>query len=192
MTYCHARDEDLAGRLKERDPHAMSELYDRYGRMVYRLIRRNISDESIAEDLTQETFLRIWNGIRSFDAQRGALPSWISVVSRNTAIDHLRSSSARQARTTVELQSVEGTRRLSTFEDWISNFDRVRAVRAASEKLTARQRLVLNLSYVEGMSHREIARSLNRPLGTIKTWLRTALQTLSVQLGPGSVRPTWC
>jgi RNA polymerase sigma-70 factor (ECF subfamily) len=172
----------------------MAELYDLHGRMVFRVIVRTVLDESIAEDLTQETFLRVWNGIRGFDEGRGTLGSWVTAVARNTAIDYLRSPRARHARTTVELKDVDGSRRFSSFEDWVLSIDRSRVLHKALEKLTASQRLVLNLSYVEGMSHAEIARSLNRPLGTIKTWVRTALRALSAQVSfpgdmlPGSVR----
>jgi RNA polymerase sigma-70 factor (ECF subfamily) len=160
----------------------MAELYDLYGRLVFRIILRTVLDESVAEDLTQDAFLRVWNGVRGFDEKRGALGSWITAVARNTAIDYLRSPRARNARTSVELKDVDGAVRSSTFEDWIVNFDRGRLLRGALEKLTASQRLVLTLSYVEGMSHAEIARSLNRPLGTVKTWVRTALRVLHAQL----------
>ena len=153
----------LAQRLRARDNHAMTELYERYGGLVFHIILRYVGDPGVAEDLAQETFLRIWNGARGFDESRGSLGSWISIVARNAAIDYLRSPSARAARTTVELNLAHRARRFSAFEDWILNFDRVRQLRAALEKLTDSQRLVLSLSYVEGMSHAEIARSLNRP-----------------------------
>ena len=177
-----AVESNLALRLKAREPQAMEELYDLYGRMVYRVILRTVLDENAAEDLTQDAFLRVWNGIRGFDEKRGALGSWIAAVARNTAIDYLRSPVARNARTKVELKDVDGSTRSSTFEDWILNFDRVKTLQGALEKLSSSQRLVLNLSYVEGMSHTEIARSLNKPLGTIKTWVRTGLRVLHAQL----------
>ena len=75
---------------------------------------------------------------------------------------------------------MDGNRRVSAFEDWVNTLDRARILRGAFEKLTASQCEVLNLAYVEGMSHAEIARSLNRPLG--KTWVRSALRVLSAQV----------
>jgi len=182
MNTCLAPEPDLVCRLKARDPQAMAELYDLYGRMVFRVILRTVCDETAAEDLTQDAFLRVWNGVRSFDDRRGAFGSWITAVARNTAIDYLRSPVARNSRTTVELKDVDGSRRFSAFEDWVNNLDRARILHGAFEKLTESQREVLNLAYVEGMSHAEIARSLNRPLGTIKTWVRSALRVLAAQV----------
>jgi RNA polymerase sigma-70 factor (ECF subfamily) len=81
-----ADDADLAGRLKARDPKAMSDLYDRYGRLAYSLIYRVVRNPSAAEDLLQETFMRVWNRVGSFDAERGR---WGPVLlARNRAIDY--------------------------------------------------------------------------------------------------------
>jgi RNA polymerase sigma-70 factor (ECF subfamily) len=157
----------------------MGDLYDLYARIVYRVILRTVSNQTLAEDLTQEAFLRVWNGVRGFDEKRGTLTSWINAVARNTAIDYLRSPAARNERTTVGLKDVEGSRRCSVAEDWLANLDRTRRLQTAFQKLTARQRLVIDMSYLEGMSHAEIARRLRRPLGTVKTWMRTALRAVA-------------
>ena len=63
----------LAARIKRRDPQAMADLYDRYGRLAYSLILRIVRDREMAEDLVQETFLRIWTRAQAFDSERGAL-----------------------------------------------------------------------------------------------------------------------
>src|SRR5216684_6190862 len=88
-------DSELAQRLKARDPKAMSDLYDRYGRLAYSLIYRVVRNPSAAEDLLQETFMRVWNRVGSFDAERGALGPWVLAVARNRAIDYLRSVDGR-------------------------------------------------------------------------------------------------
>src|SRR2546425_128142 len=75
-------DAGLARRLKNRDQHAMSDLYDRYGRLAYSLIFRIVRNTAIAEDLVQETFLRVWNRVHSFDSEKGALGPWILTVAR--------------------------------------------------------------------------------------------------------------
>src|ERR1700682_5183797 len=75
-----ADDADLVRRLKARDPKAMSDLYDRYGRLAYSLIPRVVRNPSAAEDLLQETFMRVWNRVGSFDAERGALGPWVLAV----------------------------------------------------------------------------------------------------------------
>src|SRR6187399_869412 len=87
----------LAERLRSRDPKVIGEIYDRYGRLVYSLIHRIVRDTGVAEDLTQETFLRIWNRAQAFDVEKGALGPWIITVARNRAIDYLRSSAGQNA-----------------------------------------------------------------------------------------------
>src|SRR5579864_3396474 len=104
--YVEGDDRDLAARLKQREPEAMADLYDRYGRLAYSLIYRVVRDIGVAEDLVQETFLRVWNRAQGFDAQRGALGPWLLAVARNRAIDYLRSASGRE-RNALELEEVD-------------------------------------------------------------------------------------
>ena len=73
----------------------MADLYDKYGRIVYALIYRIVRDTGVAEDLSQETFLRVWNRVQGFDHERGALGPWVLTVARNRAIDYLRSVDGR-------------------------------------------------------------------------------------------------
>src|SRR6266849_4855470 len=102
--YVKENDRALAERLKRREPQAMTELYDRYGRLAYSLTYRIVRDVGMAEDLVQETFLRVWNRAQGFDVERGALGPWLLAVARNCAIDYLRSSSGRMSRSAVEMQ----------------------------------------------------------------------------------------
>src|SRR5215467_1052016 len=90
-----ANDSELARRLQRREPHAMADLYDRFGRLAYSLIFSVVRDVGVAEDLVQETFLRVWNRAGGFDPDRGALGPWLLAVARNRAIDHVRSARAR-------------------------------------------------------------------------------------------------
>src|SRR5689334_420569 len=89
-------DRDLVERLQRRDPEALGELYDRYGRLVYSLILRVVRDGGTAEDLVQETFLRVWNRVRAFDSEKGAIGPWLLAVARNRAIDYIRSAGGRE------------------------------------------------------------------------------------------------
>ena len=99
-------DAELVERLRKRDPQALGELYDRYGRLTYSLIYRIVRDTGIAEDLVQETFLRVWNRAQAFDAARGALGSWLLAVARNRAIDYTRSTAGRM-RNALELEETD-------------------------------------------------------------------------------------
>src|SRR5215831_15051549 len=175
-------DADLARRLRARDPRVMSTLYDRYGKLAYSLIFRMVRDASAAEDLVQETFLRVWNRAQSFDAQRGALGPWILTVARNRAIDHLRSSQARTTSGVLELDRLEDPALFTQLEQSALSIDRARKLKAAFTKLTEQQRTVIELAYYEGLSQTEMAERMNQPLGTVKTWVRAALKALRQEL----------
>nr|WP_272945408.1 sigma-70 family RNA polymerase sigma factor [Bryobacter aggregatus] len=171
-------DQELIERLKKRDPQAMSDLYDRYSRVVFSIILRIVRDASVAEELAQETFLRAWTRATEFDAGRGRIGPWLLTIARNRAIDYLRSSAGQQQANTFELVSSE---RLTLFvhtEDRMLEQEQARRIRSAFSKLTENQRAVLELAYFEGLSQSEMANKLGQPLGTVKTWVRTALSTL--------------
>jgi RNA polymerase sigma-70 factor (ECF subfamily) len=176
-------DSELVDRLKRRDPHAMSVLYDRYGRLTYSIILRIVRNEGVAEDLVQETFLRVWNRIPAFDRQRGAIGPWILTVARNRAIDYLRSAEGRGSERVFELDLLEQPTLFASAQSGLLTLDRQKMIRDALEHLTPNQREVIELAYYEGLSQTEMAERLKQPLGTVKTWVRTALKMLRQELG---------
>ncbi|HEX3878043.1 MAG TPA: sigma-70 family RNA polymerase sigma factor [Bryobacteraceae bacterium] len=175
-------DAEIVERLQRRDPQALAELYDRYGRLAYSLIVRVVRDGALAEDLVQETFLRVWNRAQGFDAQRGALGPWLLAVARNRAIDYLRSAGGRE-RNTFELEEVDHPSSYMDLERDILASDKARLIRAAMQKLTPQQREVIELAYFEGLTQTEMAERMKQPLGTVKTWVRAALKNLREEFG---------
>jgi RNA polymerase sigma-70 factor (ECF subfamily) len=173
---------DLLRRLQQRDPQALAELYDGYGGMVFRLILRIVRDTGIAEDLVQETFLRVWNRAAGFDSQRGALGPWLVAVARNRAIDYIRAQGRRSA-ATVEMNESEHPALFADFSAEALHFDTARQVKQALAGLTPQQRETIELAYFEGMSQTEIAQRMGQPLGTVKTWTRRAIQQMRGSLG---------
>jgi RNA polymerase sigma-70 factor (ECF subfamily) len=176
-------DEDLARRLQQRDPRAMGDLYDRFGRLVFSVILSIVRDAATAEDLVQETFLRVWNRIQAFEAGRGALGPWLLAIARNRAIDHIRSTSSRMDRNSFEFDAREHPSLFVDMERDVVNTDHARMIRKAIEKLNENQRKVIELAYYEGLSQTEMAEKMGQPLGTVKTWVRTALKNLRDELG---------
>ena len=179
-------DAALIVRLQRREPLALAELYDRYGRLAYGLILRVVRDTGIAEDLVQETFLRVWNRVQGFDAQKGAIGPWLLAVARNRAIDYIRSAGGRE-RNTIEFEETDHPSLFTDMEPDILASDKARIVKAAVEKLSSHQRQVIELAYFEGLSQTEMAARMGQPLGTVKTWVRTALKNLRDELGAAAV-----
>ncbi|HYW41396.1 MAG TPA: sigma-70 family RNA polymerase sigma factor [Bryobacteraceae bacterium] len=175
-------DPQLVERLQRREPQALADLYDRYGRLVYSLILRVVRDTGIAEDLVQETFLRVWNRVQGFDAHKGSIAPWLLAVARNRAIDYLRSAGGRE-RNAVEFEETDHPALYTDMEQDILNSDKARKVKRAVEKLSPNQRQVIELAYFEGLSQTEMAERMGQPLGTVKTWVRAALKNLRDELG---------
>ena len=177
-------DGDLLARLQRRDPQALAELYDRYGRMVFGLILRIVQDRGTAEDLVQETFLRVWNRVGGFDSEQGAVGPWLLAVARNRAIDYLRYR-GRRPESSLELNETENPALFADVQADPLRFDMVRQIKTALGKLTGQQREAIELAYFEGMSQTEIAEKMRQPLGTVKSWMRRALQQMREELGGG-------
>jgi len=181
--YVGGDDRNLAERLKRGEPPAMAELYDRYGKLAYSVIYRIVRDVGVAEELVQEAFLRVWNRAQGFDAERGALGPWLLAVARNRAIDYVRSSGGKMARGSLELAHAEQQPSVFVnFEAEVLSQDRARRVRGALDRLNENQRHVIELAYFEGLSQSEMAERMGQPLGTVKTWVRTALKNLRQEL----------
>jgi RNA polymerase sigma-70 factor (ECF subfamily) len=173
----------LIADLQRHDAHALAELYDRYGRLVHSLILRAVHDVGIAEDLVQETFLRVWNRVQGFDGRKGSIGPWLLAIARNRAIDYLRSVRNRE-RHTVEFDETDHPPAYTDTENDMVASDRGRRVRAAMQRLLPNHLRAIELTYFEGLSHLEAAERMGQPLGTVKSWVRMALQNLRQELTP--------
>ena len=176
-------DEDLARRLQRHEPDAMVELYERFGRIAYSVVVAIVRDTGIAEDLVQETFLRVWNRVHGFEPGRGALGPWLLAIARNRAIDYVRSADARMDRKAFDLDVREHPSLFTDMEREVLNTDHAQLIRRAIAKLNPKQQKVIELAYYEGMSQSEMAEKMGEPLGTVKTWVRSALRSLREELG---------
>lgn len=176
-------DAGMVERLQRRDPLALSETYDRYGRPAYSLILRIVRDGAIAQDLLQETFLRVWNGVPGFDAERGTFGPWLLSIARHCAIDYYRSSG--RERNAVEWQETDHPSLYVYMEPDILASDNARAIRTALLTLPPRRREVIELAYFEGLTQPQMAERMGQKLGTVKTWVREALKNLRDELERG-------
>ncbi len=171
---------ELIDRLRKRDPDGLAGAYDRYAKLVYSLFLRITRNQSTAEDLVQELFLRLWNRVGEFDPDKGALGVWIVSIARNMAIDHVRSA---QSRFSARLRAIDHIDQLCSSHNPSgaeSRIDNVRTVREAFTNLNSNEKRVIEMAYFQGFSQSEIAHEIHEPLGTVKSWMRSALGRLRV------------
>jgi RNA polymerase sigma-70 factor (ECF subfamily) len=168
---------ELMERMHARDSQALAEMFDRYGRLVFTVILRVVRDASTTEDLVQETFLRVWNRVRGFDARKGSIGPWLLAIAHNCAIDYLRSACGRP-RNVVSFDETDHPALHTDMEREILGSDRARIIRAALNRLSPNQRRAIELAYFGGLSQLEVAARMGHPLGTVKTWVRLALKKL--------------
>jgi RNA polymerase sigma-70 factor (ECF subfamily) len=185
--YAGLDDEELMQRLFYRDINAFRALFDRYGNLAYSTTLRIVRDTQIAEDMVQEIFLRIWRKPDSYVAQRGRFATWLTSVSRNRAVDEVRSRKRRYRHETASPEEQERDIPGPERDDpalTAELSDQRRLILAALRELPVEQRQVIELAYFGGLTQQEIAERLSQPLGTVKTRIRLGMQKLRVALTP--------
>ena len=175
-------DSDLVQGLRDRNPEALAELYDRYSSMTFGILLRIAGDSGTAEELLQEVFLRVWDRAHTFEREKGALGTWIITLARNRAIDYRRSAQGRMATQSQSLEALHTAGPARVEEDVVLRLDQVAKVQAALATLSDQQRRVIEMAYYQGMSHTEISAALQQPLGTVKALLRRGLKVIRENL----------
>jgi RNA polymerase sigma factor (sigma-70 family) len=161
--------------LRHHEKVAVEALYDMYSSSLYGVISRIIIDTAVAEDVLQETFVKIWHSFASYSTEKGRLFTWMVNIARNLAIDKLRSKDFKNQNKNQELEINV------TFIDEQRNTvykPELLGVKELVQTLKPEQKLILELVYFKGYTHVEAAEELGIPLGTIKTRLRMAIQEL--------------
>jgi len=165
-------DAALLEAVAEGSQDAMAAVFDRYSRIVYCIALRVLREPSLAEDVMQEVLLQVWKRPQSFVSQRGNLAAWLSVVTRNRAIDVLRKRFPLDPLGDLPLPDPRDMV-LEREQGWL--LDKVKAV---LDSLPPEQQGALELAYFQGLSHTEIAEKTGSPLGTIKTRIRAGLASI--------------
>jgi RNA polymerase sigma-70 factor (ECF subfamily) len=150
---------------------ALAELYDIFERPLYALGMRTLNDRHHAEELVQDTILKVWRNASSFDAARGDLKAWVFTIARRSAVDIVRRSKRNPLPVDASLHDSPG-------EDDSDSAWRAWEVALTLAELPEDQRKAVELSVIEGYTHLEIAESLGVPLGTIKTRIYAGLRRL--------------
>jgi RNA polymerase sigma-70 factor (ECF subfamily) len=168
-------DEALLGRVSEGDLTAVAPLYDRLSPLVFGLAMRTLRDRALAEDVVQDTFVSAWRNASGFEAGRGTARGWILAIARHRAIDTIR-----RRRPTVCLPDNDdtGTTRRSGWLDAEAPIVNAADIANGLRQLPLEQRSAIAMSFVEGLTHPEIAARTGLPLGTVKSRVRLGLLRL--------------
>ena len=161
--------------LRNREKAGAEALYDMYSSSLYGIIFRIVQHEEIAEDLLQETFVRIWNSFSSYDASKGRLFTWMVNIARNISIDKTRSKDFRNSSKTEDIEN--NVLSLEMQSDNSLNPETM-GLKELVAKLKPEQKIILDMVYFRGFTHAEVSEDLDIPLGTVKTRLRNGIMSL--------------
>jgi len=180
----------LLARVHLGDRAAFAQLYERSCTHLFAVVLRIQRDRALAEDLLQDIYVSVWKAAASFDATRSQPLTWLTQIARNRAIDSLR-----RAQTQPRLESTtrddeddapDATEAVADDMpgplDLLGQASDARELTQCMQRLSAPQRQSVALAFYDGLSHAEVAVRLNQPLGTVKSWVRRALQTLKICL----------
>ena len=181
MSHKDLSDEQLMLRITQGDKDALSVLYDRHAAVVLGVVMRIVHERTVAEDVLQETFWRVWDKADSFDSVQGKFTTWMFSIARRHAIDVYRKQKIRP-------NAAENENVLLVMERQADDTNVEQAVATRLDKtvlhgrlsaLSDVQREVLEMAYFQGKTRRQIAAETDIPLGTINTRVRLALQNLA-------------
>lgn len=158
--------------LKERDEKAISLLYDNYADTLFGVAYKVLKDGDLAQDVVQESFVKIWKKADSYDASKAKLFTWLFRITRNTAIDKLRSINTKSDKEIqIDVSDVYNLGVLTTRPEFMD-------VKEHLEKIEPKYKVVLDALFFEGMTQQEASDELGIPLGTIKSRLKIGLREL--------------
>ncbi len=183
-------DAALVGLIARSHSEALGILYDRYGRLVFTVAVHIVGDAQTAEEITQDVFVRLWEGASGYRADLAKVSSWLVSIARHRAIDELRRRGSRPEKDAMDWPEDSGVENgelagMPVMGDPAQDVELLlqqRRVRQAVAGLAPDQRRALNLAFFKGMSHHEIADILGEPLGTVKSRIRLAMLKLRTVL----------
>jgi RNA polymerase sigma-70 factor (ECF subfamily) len=168
-------EKDLVALLKSKDKRGFELLYDNYSKVLYGIILKIVHSEELAEDILQDAFVKIWKNIAAYDPSKGTLFTWILNVARNTAIDKIRSQKHKNMSQIQSLGNhVSMLDSQSNMQTQIEHIGLDKVV----DSLKPEQKILIDYIYFKGFTQAEVAETLNIPLGTVKTRVKSAINHL--------------
>jgi len=180
MDYTHLNDETLMGLIAHSDENALSELYDRYSRLVYSVALSALSNDSHAEEVTLDVFERVWEKAATYHQEAGRVVNWLMGITRHRSLDIFRQSRSHRENFEISWQAAESLALTDgNNTEWEAYLEqRQEHIRWAVSQLPQDQKQALGMAFFLGYSHQEIADVMHEPLGTVKTRIRLAMHKL--------------
>lgn len=175
-------DEALVAAIVRGDEAALGALYDRYATSIYSLALRITGDRLTAQEIVQDTFLRLWKHAKTFDRERGAFGAWFFAIARRRSLDVLRGRQRQAKIADGTFISDGGTLPEPSQADTSEQIVLAHVVTQAVATLPRAQRQAIELAYFGGLTQQQIATRTGEPLGTVKSRMRTAMETLRTRL----------
>lgn len=169
------QEEELVAGLRSGCEHKFMLLYSMYAPALKGIIARIVKSDEVAEDILQETFLKIWNSIGQYQPAKGRLFTWMATLARNTSIDQLRSKAQVNSDKSHSMDDVSIE---VDMENQVQFNTETIGVKQLTTKLKHTEKEILDLIYFQGYTHTEAAEQLEIPVGTVKTRLRKAIGNL--------------
>lgn len=163
------------------DRQSFEQLYDRYEKLVFSFAYRMTNNQTMAEEITQDVFLKMWNGTNQYAENKGKFSSWLLTVTRNKSIDAMRKAKRHSHEQILDKDSL--TEQAVSTEVEAEWNERRETIQTAIAELRAEQREIIDLFYFKGFSQSKIAEHCKLPLGTVKGRIRLALKHLKVTIG---------
>jgi RNA polymerase sigma-70 factor (ECF subfamily) len=180
LDYSVLEDGLLMQAIVQHQSAALSVLYDRYGRLIFSLAYNVVQDDGLAEEITQDVFVQIWNKANTYQPGQGKVMTWLGSIARHRAIDVLRWRRSRLESRLVDWEDDDLSRLPdgSIVEADLEVDQQKQRLRHAVAQLPPEQRSALALAFFKGYTHQQIAELTGEPLGTVKTRIRLAMQKL--------------
>lgn len=166
---------ELVELLHTKSEKGFSILYDNYSAAIFGVVQKIVVSEEIAEDVTQDVFVKIWKNLDSYNKTKGTIFTWMLNIARNAAIDKVRSAEFIQTRKNLELENYVGV--IDNQNSTGMNIEAI-GLKKLVNQLRPEHKQLIDLVYFKGYTQSEIADEFNIPLGTIKTRIKSAISSL--------------
>ena len=170
---------DLVTLLKDKDQRAYNILYNNYSRTLYDILYKVVQSKDTSADLLQDAFVKIWKNIDRYNPSKGCLFTWMLTITRNLALDRVRSATYRETAKNVILDDYMN--QVDEQHHYKADFDGMN-LQKIIERLLPKYQLMIDLVYYEGYTQSEISQKYNIPIGTVKTRIKNAILQLKTMI----------